>query len=105
VTSIAVVRRATRSLGLLVYDIEGTIKDDDTVEAILEEAEENGESFASVFFGRRIIMKTMKIRMSEVLSPQQERYHSVTGMWEWIAPPQQGRYHFITSMWECCPFR
>jgi hypothetical protein len=38
-TRIPIVGRATHSLGLLVSTIEGTHNDDDTVEAVLEEAE------------------------------------------------------------------
>jgi hypothetical protein len=50
-TRIHVVHQATLSHGMLVSDIESTSKDDDTVEAILEEAGENDEYFAygSVF--------------------------------------------------------
>jgi hypothetical protein len=50
-TRIHVVHQATLSHGMLVSDIESTSKDDDTVEAILEEAEENDNYFAygSVF--------------------------------------------------------
>jgi hypothetical protein len=46
-TSIPVFHRATHSIRLLDSAIKGTTKDDDTVEAILDEAEDNDDSFAS----------------------------------------------------------
>jgi hypothetical protein len=47
-TSVLVIRRATRSLGLIVTAVDGRRVDDDTVNRILGEAEdENNDSYAS----------------------------------------------------------